>query len=375
MHAPLNTEVAIVGGGLIGASTALALRGFGVPVVLLERDTCGSRSSGINFGGVRRQGRAPAQLPFAQRAHQIWQNLPATIGIDGEYVPSGHLKLARNAADMAALEAYEARTRDFGLGLRLLSARELRAQHPWLSADLAGGSLCPADGHANPRLVAPAFARAAARAGAQVLEHTAVEHIERSGNGFALHCAGGLTVRAQVLVNSAGAWAGEIARQFGESMPVKPGHPVMAVTEPLPPCMHLSLGMEGGGMYARQVERGNVVFGGGHGYALDATRARPAHEVLLDTMRKALATVPALRHTHVIRSWSGTEAYTPDKQPVIGHSQTTPGLVHAFGFSGAGFQIAPAVGEAIAALIHRGASPVPLEPFAVTRFASVASAA
>jgi hypothetical protein len=77
-----------------------------------------------------------------------------------------------------------------------------------------------------------------------------------------------------------------LAAQFGEPVPMKPGHPVMAVTEPLPVFMDLSLGMEGGGIYARQVARGNVVFGGGHGHAIDDERARPSDDVLLGTMRQ-----------------------------------------------------------------------------------------
>jgi sarcosine oxidase subunit beta len=113
---------------------------------------------------------------------------------------------------MASLVAYRERTRGFDLGLQLLSAHDIRARSPWLGAGLAGGSLCPGDGHANPRLVAPAFARAAARAGAQVLEHAKVEQVDREGGAFRLHCAGGVQVRAEVLVNCAGAWAGRWPR-------------------------------------------------------------------------------------------------------------------------------------------------------------------
>jgi sarcosine oxidase subunit beta len=81
-----QTDVAIVGGGIVGASAALALRRMGLGVVLLERDLCGSRSSGVNYGGVRRQGRPLSQLPLAQRAHRIWGELPELLGTDGEYI-------------------------------------------------------------------------------------------------------------------------------------------------------------------------------------------------------------------------------------------------------------------------------------------------
>lgn len=80
----LAADVAIIGGGIVGASAALALRRMGFSVTLLERDFCGSRSSGVNYGGVRRQGRPLSQLPLAQRAHGIWGRLQELIGIDGE---------------------------------------------------------------------------------------------------------------------------------------------------------------------------------------------------------------------------------------------------------------------------------------------------
>jgi sarcosine oxidase subunit beta len=79
--------------------------------------------------------------------------------------------------------------------------------------------------------------------------------------------------------------------------------------------------------------------------------------------------VPALGHMRVGRIWSGVEGYLPDMLPVIGWSRTTPGLVHAFGFSGHGFQLAPGVGAVVADLIVDGASQTPIESFSIERFA------
>jgi sarcosine oxidase, subunit beta len=370
----VETEVVVVGGGIVGSAAALFLRRGGVPVVLLERDLCGSRSSGVNYGGVRRQGRVPAQLPLAQRSHALWGRLRELTGCDGEYVRSGHIKLARSEADLAALESYAERVRDAGLGLRLLGRRELRVHSPWLGERAVGGSLCPDDGHANPRLVAPAFARAARAAGADVREQTTVGDVEHDGRRFVVRAAG-LEVRASYLLNCAGAWAGSIAERFGEPVPLSAGHPLMLVTEPLPAFMDLSLGVEGGGIYARQVARGNCVFGGGHGRALDALRARPQRDAMLQTMRQAAELLPALRHAHVIRCWSGTEGFLPDHQPVLGPSATTPGLLHGFGFSGAGFQTGPAVGDVLAELVREGRSSTPIEAFSITRWTRAARAA
>ena len=370
MMAQVVCDVAVLGGGIVGASAALALRRMGLSVTLLERDACGSRSSGVNYGGVRRQGRTLAQLPLAQRAHGIWTRLPELIGVDGEYRQSGHLKLARSASDMAALEAYFERSSGFGMDLQLLDAQALRQRFPWLGARAVGGSLCPQDGHANPRLVSPAFAKAAAALGADIREHTPVDEVAHDGRLFNLRSGTRLTVRAPQLLNCAGAWAGVIAARFGEPVPMVSSHPVMTVTEPLPMFMTLSLGVEGGGVYARQAPRGNCVIGGSQGYALDDKRARPSREAIALVLERTLELLPTLRHAHIIRTWSGTEGYLPDREPVIGLSQTTPGLVHGFGFAGAGFQIGPAVGEVLAELVRDGRSSTPISAFSVARFAT-----
>lgn len=369
----VDTDVAIVGGGIAGSSAAFALRRMGIGVALLERDLCGSRASGVNYGGVRRQGRPVSQLPLSQRAHAIWQRLPELVGTDGEYVRSGHMKLARSPADMTALESYHERTRDFGLDLQLWSGARLRAAHPWLGRKVVGGSLCPLDGHANPRLVSPAFARAAERAGARVMEGTAVESIDHGGDAFFLHCQGGVTVRAQTLVNCAGAWAGWIAERFGEPVPMQAEHPAMAVTEPLPFFLPWSTGVEGGTLYFRQVARGNVVVGGGRGRGTDDNHVRSTREATMAILDQALEIMPQLRGAQVIRTWSGTEGFTADRLPVLGPSITTPGLFHGFGFSGAGFQIGVAVGEVLAELVRDGKSPTPIDCFSIRRFATTQS--
>ena len=366
----ISADVAIIGGGIMGSSAALFLRRMGLSVVLLERDLCGSRSSGVNYGGVRRQGRPLSQLPLSQRAQGLWAQLPELIGVDGEYLRSGHLKIARSEADLAALESYREHTRDFGMDLQILSARSLRERCPWLGKAAVGASLCPEDGQANPRLVSPAFALAARRLGADIREQTRIDEAAHDGSVFVLRSGDALEVRARHLLNCAGAWAGTIAAQFGDAVPMESGHPEMAVTEPLPVFMNFSLGVEGGGVYARQVARGNCVIGGGRGYALDDQRARVQRSGLATLMQQTIELLPVLRNAHIIRTWSGTEGYLPDRQPVLGPSATTPGLIHAFGFAGGGFQLGPAVGAVLADLVRDGQTVTPLAAFSVSRFTS-----
>ena len=143
----------------------------------------------------------------------------------------------------------------------------------------------------------------------------------------------------------------------------------MVVTEPLAPILAVNIGMEGGGIYARQVARGNCVIGGERGLPLaDPDFSRPRSEGVLAIMQRAAELLAGLRHAHAIRFWSGTEATMPDRNPVIGPSATTPGLIHAFGFSGAGFQIAPGVGAVLAEIICDGRSRTPIDAFSIDRF-------
>jgi sarcosine oxidase subunit beta len=201
-----------------------------------------------------------------------------------------------------------------------------------------------------------------------VREGTRIDEAAHDGSTFVLRSGDALEVRAAHLLNCAGAWAGAIAAQFGDVVPMESGHPEMAVTEPLPLFMNYSLGVEGGGVYARQVARGNCVIGGGRGYALDGLRARAHTSGIAGLMRQSVELLPALRNAHIIRTWSGTEGYLPDRQPVVGPSATTPGLFHAFGFAGGGFQLGPAVGAVLADLVRDGRTATPIDAFSVTRF-------
>jgi sarcosine oxidase subunit beta len=367
----VTADVAIIGGGTAGCSTALHLRQRGATVVLLERGSCGGQASGVNYGGVRQQGRNLAELPLARRSREMWGRLTEIVGSDCEFVASGHVKLARSDADMAELEAYREAVRPYGLELDLLGRNELRTRYPFLGDAAVGGSLCAEDGQANPRLVAPAFARAARAAGADIREHAAVTTIEQDSARFNLRTSDGIDVSAATLVNVAGAWGHEIAARFGESVPEDVIAPNMCVTEPLPYFMVPNFGVCGGGFYVRQIPRGNVIFGGGRGIAdRKRLRAYPVAASSLASSRETIALVPRLRHAQIIRTWTGIEGIMPDVIPVIGPSRTTPGLFHAFGFSGHGFQLGPVMGAVLSELILDGSTPTPIAAFDIGRFAS-----
>jgi sarcosine oxidase subunit beta len=367
----LETDVAIVGGGIMGCSAALHLCRLGRSVVLLERGFVGAQASGVNFGNVRQQGRYLPQLPLSARSREIWDRLETLLGEACEFVAGGNLYLAHDEAQAAELERFAAGAAAYDFAVEILGANTVRERWPWLGPGIVMGSFTASDGHANPRLLTPAFARAAAAAGARIVEQAEVADLGHDGGRFRLETNAGIRVRSEVLLNTAGAWGPAIAAAFGEPVELTAKGPQMAVTEPLPPFIEPTVALAGGALYLRQVARGNVVFGGGErGPALvDENRAYVLPENTLAAMARARRLVPALASAHVIRVWSGIEGYMADDLPVIGPSRTRPGLFHAFGFCGHGFQLGPGVGAVLAELAATGATETPIADFAIDRFA------
>lgn len=369
-------DLAIIGGGLAGCSTALHARLKGASVVLMERGRCGAQASGVNYGGVRQQGRHVAELALSCRSRKIWGDLQSLIGTDCEFTATGHLKLARNDADLHELIAHQSLLAEHGIVADILDARDLKRRFPYLSTRFAGGSFCEEDGQANPRLVAPAFARRARSLGVDVREHCRVKAAEQFGGGFLIHVENAPPVRAQRLINTAGAWGATIAAQFGNHVDEAVMAPNMCVTEPIAPLIGPNLGICGGSIYIRQAAHGSVVFGAGQGVAdRDQWRARPLAQVTIEAAKAAVDMVPELKNVLLIRSWTGIEGRMPDGLPVVGPSPNIEGLFHAFGFSGHGFQLGPAVGAVLAELSLDGHSPTPIPGLAITRFIQAAAQA
>lgn len=206
MARALRTEVAIIGGGLIGCWTALFLRRRGRAVAVLEQGEIGARSSGVNFGNLRLQGRHRAQFPLALRAAALWEQVDALIGDACEFAPTGHLYVARDTAEAERLAAQAGEAAVAGLEVALLDGAELRQRWPWLSDRVVAGSWSARDATANPRLVTPATARAAQALGADILAATQVREVGHANGRFRLLTEGGLTVESDWLVNAAGAW-------------------------------------------------------------------------------------------------------------------------------------------------------------------------
>ncbi|BAN26719.1 NAD(P)/FAD-dependent oxidoreductase [Caballeronia insecticola] len=369
-----RADVIVIGGGIVGTTTAFFLQRRGRSVILLERNLTGQQASGVNFGGVRRQGRALEQLAMSNRALETWRRSRELLGEDIEFLPSGHTRVCYHAHDAEYFHRYASDARAYGLDLEVLEGEALFRRFPFLGRDVLAASISPLDGHANPRLAAPAFGRAAARLGARIVENTEVVRVEKEAGGFRVESAAGDVYRAEQVLICAGAWANTLSTQFGEPVPLAARGPQMAVTEPVPYVFRDSMGVytstKAESVYFRQIPRGNIVLGGGTPGPADASARRasvlPANTVA--QMEQFRRMVPAMKPLHVIRVWSGVESYLPDSEPVIGPSSKADGLFYAFGFSGSGFQIGPGVGETLAELLDTGSTPIDLGSFSIRRF-------
>ena len=153
MSAPQQSDVLIIGGGIMGCASAFFLRQRGLSVTLLETDLVGRQASGTNFGNVRRQGRPLYQLPLANRASAIWRKARELLEADVEYLQRGHMRVCyRDRPDIAAkMESYAVEAAQSDLDLEMLSGNALRDRFPFLGPEVMAASLSAQCGHANPR--------------------------------------------------------------------------------------------------------------------------------------------------------------------------------------------------------------------------------
>lgn len=365
-----EADAIVVGGGIHGLSAALHLARMGKSVIVLERRYAGRHSSGVNAGGVRTLGRALAEVALSVEGMALWHRIEDLVGDDCGFRSHGFIRVAEDDAQVEALVRRREQTR--ALGFRheeLIDRDELRRIVPAIAPHCAGGLIARGDGAADPYRSTLAFKRAAESAGAVVIEGEGVKAITRAGSRWRVESLSESYVAPHV-VNCAGAWAGEIAAMVGDSAPVGVRPSMMIVTERVPRFVEPTIGSVGRKLSFKQTSEGTVLIGGGQpgiaDRATEQTRVNPVN--LARSAQAAMALFPAMRGVRIARSWCGIEAQMPDDIPVIGASSRAPGIVHAFGFSGHGFQLGPIVGRAVAEIVAKGDTALPIGPFCLDRF-------
>ena len=371
-----TSDVAIIGAGIQGCSTALHCRLRGLSVTVIEKDHAGRHASGVNAGGVRRLNRDPAEIPLSDASMRIWHGIDELLGDDCGFRISGQVRVAETPADLEVLTARAQMVRDLGFTHEEMIVRdELYELVLALSPHCLGALIARDDGFASPARATAAFRRRAAELGAVFLENCPAEMPRRRGGAWEIPTLQG-PVQAQYLVNTSGAWGGNFAAALGEPVPIVARAPMLMITDRLPPFVIPVVGSASRYISFKQLDNGTVLIGGGTIGSADPARntTRLDFAGLATLANTSRALFPIMRGTRVIRCWAGIEGCMPDGIPVIGPSSTERDVFHAFGFSMHGFQLGPVVGRILSELILDGGSNLPLEPFSITRFAGHAHA-
>jgi glycine/D-amino acid oxidase-like deaminating enzyme len=415
---PERTDVVIIGGGIIGVSTALYLAEKGIAVALCEKGRIGGEQSSRNWGWCRTMGRDESEIPLAMESLRLWRDMNRRTNRETGFRQAGIMYLCQTQTEIAAQEAWLGQASQYQVDAHLLKGHALEAAMPGASGSFIAGLHTPSDGKAEPALAAPAIAEAARDHGAQIFTNTAVRGIERTGGRI----SGVVTERGRVfcqsVVLSGGAWSRLFAGNAGLDLPQLKVLGSVFRTKPLNGPEVTAAGsvfalrkrMDGGYSIARR--NANTaeltpdhfrllsdflprLIGNRHEirlrvgarsweelrtarhWALDeatpfeAVRVldpKPKQGILKEAQAVLAKMFPVFAGMQVAESWAGLMDVTPDAVPVIDQVGYMPGFFVATGFSGHGFGIGPGAGRLMADLVAGDRPVVDPTPFRLARF-------
>jgi sarcosine oxidase subunit beta len=364
-------SIVIVGAGIVGSSIAFFLAKRGIKPLLVEKSTAGFEASSRAAGGVRAQCRdISAERKLAMQSIEVWKNLSRDVGADLEYIQGGTLRLAATEERLTELTAQSAEELADGLYVEMWDRDELYRRKPFLAPGFIGAKYCPTDGVANPRLVTPAIAAAAARLGASVWERTEVTGIETADGRVtgvrAQNDDGEWLIETPLVIHTAGPWTPLLRDDLGFDIPIVTSRTVIGRTEPLPAMFTEFISSHDAGVYARPDARGCLHIGAVGRPIGDFEEASEAD--IRAYLARRVDLIPALGEAAIEEVWWGTLAMTPDRAPILGPVPGLEGYLLAAGFSGHGFALGPGVGQVMSELVLDGAPSLSIDAFSLERF-------
>lgn len=371
---PSAVDIAIVGGGIIGASVAYHLCKRGArDVALFERRqlTCGTT---WHAAGLVGQLRATLNLTrLAQYTATLYAGLEAETGQATGFRQTGSIAVAQTAARFEELKRGASMARAFGLEVDILTPAETAGVWPLLETrDLVGAVRLPRDGRTNPVDTTHALARGARNAGARIFENCPVSAIRTEAGRVTGIAADGMEIRARVVVNCAGMWAREVGGWVDACVPVQAAEHFYIVTGPVPGLdPGLPVLRDADGCTYFKEETGKLLVGwfeprarpwGMQGipssFSFDQLPVDMEH--IEPLLAAAVRRVPALESAGVQVFFNGPESFTPDDRYLLGETPEVRGLFVAAGFNSIGIQSAGGAGKVLADWILDGHPPMDL---------------
>lgn len=375
-------RVVVIGGGIVGLSSAHALAERGADVVVCERGSLGDGSTSRALGGIRTQFSTPVNVELSLASLPVWESFEERFGVDIQLRQTGYLFLARTAETADQLQQQVAMQNEHGAGTELLTSEEAVEVCDGVNSEVVtGATYNPRDGFADPYLALQGYADAIREADVDVRTGTAVADIRTSSGavvGVEVTGDGAPAdgrIDADAVVNAAGPWAAKVAEMAGQEIPIEAHRRQALVVDPerpVPETDPLTIDLETGSHF--RPERDGAAVVGGY-FADEPERAEPgrfSESYDMDWAMECLERASVYCNyfgdeTQLKRGWAGLYAVTPDHHPVL--EESLPGFVQAVGFSGHGFQHAPATGKIVAELLLDGeASTVDVDALSSDRF-------
>ncbi len=353
----------VVGGGIVGLASAYHLAERGLDVTLCERDSVGSGSTDRAVGGIRASFSTPVNVDCSLVSLDVWESFEERFGVDVEFRQHGYLFLAREPSTAARFEETAAMARERGAPVEYVDAETAATYCEGVDEDpFVGGTYCPRDGYADPHLALQGYSTAAAAAGADVRTNAPVTELLTDGDRVVGVACDGERLRADAVVLATGAWTRPLAATAGVDLPIAPRRRQVATVDPARPVPEtgpLTIDLDTGS-YFRPEREGRAVVGGHFAehdpdVDPDGLESGPDVEWAADAIERAGEWTGYFGpDSRLAGGWAGLYAVTPDDHAVV--DRVRPGLVVAAGFSGHGFQHAPATARIVADLTVDGAT-------------------
>lgn len=370
---PSHASVVIVGGGVIGLSTAYHLAHAGVTdVVLVEKGEFGSGSTSKAAGGVRAQFSDAVNIELGARSLHAFERFKDTFDQEIDLHQVGYLFLLEKPEHVEAFEKNIALQNELGVPSRLIDLSEAKALSPLISTEgLLAAAYSPTDGHCTPESVVNGYAGAARRAGARLVRNCTVSAIDSSGGAITQVVTDEGSIETDTVICAAGAWSRDLGAMVGVDLPVEPLRRQILTTTPMP-------GLDPHTPFTIDFTTSFYFHGEGRGLLLGMSDPQETPGFRLSGSDEWLAGLgeaierraPGIREVGLRAGWAGLYEMTPDHNALVGEADAASRFLYATGFSGHGFLMGPAIGEVMRDLYLGRAPVVDVGPLTAGRFAS-----